>query len=157
MERYLHSPMMNDRTVTIMLIAPVFLILLSLFLPSDFYAPQKLSATERAVLSYSRSVPHLYRISRRYFSGILKSPISLEVKTRAIQPISKPQDLKAKKEHIQWNLTLTVIGKTKRFAIINQRFLAEGDRIQGYTIEKISSGYVILSKKGERISLKMAK
>lgn len=56
-------------------------------------------------------------------------------------------------EEVTYTLQSLIIGKGKRLALINDKFVKVGDRVNGAKVIKIEQNFVILSNQGRNIKI----
>lgn len=85
--------------------------------------------------------------------------------TQAMNDPTRPPMAKAKSSYVpskksqrpQWTLNSTLVSSARRTAVINDRVVSRGDRINGATVISIEPSSVRLRKKGREITLMMLK
>lgn len=137
--------MVNDRFIIGALLVPFVMIFAVLLMPIGVDKTPFLANTYNQILTYYTDIPQVVEI-RKESTLIEKSPFNLK---RYVPQVSKktfPSKKQEIKRKISWNVKLVIVGKKRKYAIINNLFVREGDIINGYLIKKIDLEYVILTK-----------
>ena len=142
--------MVDDRFIIGLLILPFAMILLVLLLPIGAGEQPPFTGTYKQILRYYTDIPHLIEIKEKAIS-LVKNPFLLKGVVRT-SPAQKPSSHRKEKieKRPSWNVSLVIMGRKGRYAIINNLFVKEGDMIKGYLVKKIGLEYVILTKDGQR-------
>lgn len=106
-----------------------------------------LSYEEENIYKYfseSPLIPEVPEIPEFKVPEFIKNPF------RLVKPIIKEKKLRKpvqiKRKVYTWDLKLTVIGRKKRFAILNNILVKEGDIIDGFNVKEIGLNYVVLTR-----------
>ena len=137
--------MVNDRFIIGALLVPFVMFVVVLLMPVGVDKTPFLTNTYNQILTYYTDIPQVVEIKKEV-PLIEKSPFNLK---RYVPKISKktfPSRKEEIKRKVSWNVKLVIMGKERKYAIINNLFVREGDIINGYLVKKIDLEYVILTK-----------
>jgi hypothetical protein len=141
--------MVNDRFIIGALLVPFVMIFVVLLIPMGVNKTSFLTNTYNQILTYYTDIPQVLEIKKET-TLIEKNPFILK---RYVPKISK-KTIPSKKQDIRrkvsWDVKLVIMGEKRKYAIINNLFVREGDIINGYLVKKIDLEYVILTKGNRR-------
>ncbi len=146
--------MIRTEVVKIMiLIALPFVLIGTVFIVSRALITKRAIAEEErriyGYLSEVSEVPDIPEIPSLNIPTVIKDPFSIiERVIRKVQKEKPPR--KVIERRYTWDLKLVVMGRKKRFALLNNMLVKEGDYIDEFLVKEIGYNYVVL-KKGERI------
>jgi len=129
-------------------IIPLLLSIFGLFGLKTLLPNKTLSSIEQNIYEYNSSSVEMPKITIYEIPKTIKNPFKIVKKF----PFKEKNLQKNKK----WILSLIIIGKKKKFAILNNTLLKEGDIFDEFLVKKIEFDYLILKKDGiiKKIELK---
>jgi hypothetical protein len=133
------------------LIMPFFFILLAFLAGRTITPGVSMRGLEERAIKYHTEVEEIPSVKKYVLTRAIKDPFEY-VFLKIARPSEglKNRGLKKSKKEKVIKLTLTIIGKKKRFAILNGKTVTEGSLFRGYMVEQILQNKVILSKNGIR-------
>ncbi len=138
----------------ILLLAPFAFILIAVLAGKVVKFKPELTTTEKDILGYTTEVVALpekpsYALSIKHdpFEYVL---IEIQKPLKAVQTGTKTRSEGKKRKQEVIKLSLTIIGRYKKLAVINGLTFKEGDTYKGYLIKEIKPDSVILSKNGTK-------
>lgn len=69
--------------------------------------------------------------------------------------LAEPESTRSVEVKPRWRLQSTLVGDTRRLAVINGRTVAQGERIDGATLKEVRQEGVTLEIEGRRVELRV--
>jgi|GEM_PF-3342796 hypothetical protein len=138
--------------ILILIVIPFVLISVIFIISRGLIIKKAIAEEERRIYGYLSEVsevPDIPEIPSLNIPTVIKDPFSIiERVIRKIQKEKPPR--KVIERRYTWDLKLIVMGRKKKFALLNNILVKEGDYIDEFLVKEIGYNYVVL-KKGERI------
>ncbi len=142
-----------NKKLAIMIILPYCVVFLSFLIIREIEFNAGLTPEEMKVLDYSSDVPEIKEKTSEIIDSSLKNPfgssVMIEPKDFPVLQLSvnAPGIISTEKiDFSSYYVSLIVISKGEKLAIIKDKVVKEGERIDGIRVSKIEDKRVLLSK-----------